>query len=237
MHRFVIVRHGESVYNATNRFTGWIDCELTAHGAHEAHLAGALLREHRFRFDRIYTSVLIRCTESARIISDELSAPMPDIVKSWRLNERHYGALQGLNKAETAARLGSERVRLWRRSYEVRPPSLDEHDPSNPAYDPKYADVPRELLPLTESLADVVARVVPFWADTMAPAIRQGCHVLLVAHGNSIRALMKYLEGISDDAIVDLNVATGRAFVYELDDDMQPLRRYEVGGHDNVAIP
>lgn len=203
----------------------------------EAHFAGTVLRRHGFRFDRIYTSVLIRCTESARIIGSELLAPMPQIVKCWRLNERHYGALQGLNKAETAARLGSERVRLWRRSYDVRPPSLDDNDPSNPASDPKYSDVPRELLPLTESLADVVARVVPFWTQDMAPAIRQGCRVLLVAHGNTIRALMKHLEGISDAAIVDLNVATGQPVVYELDADMRPVRRYEVGGRDKVTPP
>jgi 2,3-bisphosphoglycerate-dependent phosphoglycerate mutase len=224
--QFVVVRHGESVYNAENRFTGWIDCELTARGVREAHLAGALLRRQGFRFDRIYTSVLIRCTESARIIGEELSPPTPIVAKNWRLNERHYGALQGLNKAETAARFGEEQVRLWRRSYDVRPPAMAADDAGNPANAPQYAQVPKTLLPLTESLADVVVRVVPFWRDEIAPAIAAGGRVLVVAHGNSIRALVKHLDRISDASIVELNIPTGQPFVYDMDARLTPLARY-----------
>lgn len=232
--RLVVVRHGQSVFNAEDRFTGWVDCGLTTLGVREAQIAGALLRTRGFHFDRIYTSVLIRCAESARIISEELSAPSPTIIKTWRLNERHYGALQGLNKAETSARFGSEQVQLWRRSYGVRPPLLDATDSSNPASDPKYADVPRALLPLSESLADVVKRVIPCWCDEIAPAIVDGQGVLIVAHGNSIRALVKYLDNISDAAIVELNIPTGQPFVYEMDDQLAPLACYylnESTGH------
>ncbi len=227
--RLVIVRHGESAFNADNRFTGWIDCGLTEVGVREAQAAGALLRQGGFSFDRIYTSVLMRCIESARIIGEGVFPPMPEIVTNWRLNERHYGALQGLNKAETARRYGEEQVQAWRRSYDVRPPSLNAGDPSNPAHDPKYADVPTALLPLTESLADVVARVVPFWCEEIAPAVADGKGVLIVGHGNSIRALVKYLEGIPDADIVILNIPTGRPFVYEMDGQLKPLAHYYLG--------
>ena len=228
-HRFVVVRHGESTFNAENRFTGWIDCGLTSAGVQEARAAGALLQACGFGFDRIYTSVLARCTESARIMATELSPPVATIVSTWRLNERHYGALQGLNKTETAARFGEEQVHLWRRSYDIRPPALNVDDPSSPAYDRKYADVARSLLPLTESLADVVGRVVPCWREEIAPAVADGVRALFVGHGNSIRALVKYLDGISDADIVTLNIPTGRPFVYEMDGQLRPLARHYLG--------
>jgi 2,3-bisphosphoglycerate-dependent phosphoglycerate mutase len=227
--RVVVVRHGESTFNAENRFTGWIDCGLTRVGVQEAQAAGAFLRQCGFRFDRIYTSVLNRCIESARVIGEGVSPPMPAIVSTWRLNERHYGALQGLNKAETAERFGEEQVRLWRRSYDARPPSLNVDDPSNPAHDTKYAHVPTSLLPLTESLANVVARVVPFWREEIAPVVADGVRVLIVGHGNSIRALVKYLDGIPDAEIVTLNIPTGRPFVYEMDGQLRPIAHYYLG--------
>jgi 2,3-bisphosphoglycerate-dependent phosphoglycerate mutase len=224
---FVIVRHGESEFNAQNRFTGWIDCALTAKGAQEAHQAGALLRAAGWRFDRIYTSVLQRCRKSARIICDELGEPRPPIFTSWRLNERHYGALQGLNKAETAARFGEEQVRAWRRSYHIRPPALDRDDRTNPARDDRYATLTEADVPLTESLADTVRRVRPYWRNEIVPTILEGKAVLIVAHGNSIRALVKYIDALSDPEVSALNIPTGIPLVYELDKDLHPIsRRY-----------
>lgn len=240
MRRFVIVRHGESEFNAQNRFTGWVDCGLTRKGVDEARRAGHILRELEFHFDRIYTSVLARCTKSARIIRSELGTLSLPIVTSWRLNERHYGALQGLNKDETAAQFGEKQVRLWRRGYSERPPALPPEDPRNPANDPKYAEVSPTELPLTESLADTVRRVVPYWNDEIAPAIRHGSRVLIVAHGNSIRALMKFLDDISDEDIIDLFIPTGVPLAYECSDDLRPLRHYYVeaaGGADATPSP
>lgn len=230
MRQFVLVRHGQSEFNAQNRFTGWIDSPLTALGAHEAHRAGSVLRTSKFRFDRIYTSVLIRCTESARIIRDELGDPNLPIVMAWRLNERHYGALQGLDKAETTARFGERQVKLWRRSYDVRPPRADARDKQDLERDPRYAALATTDFPLTESLADTVQRVLPYWTAEIDPAIRSGLSVLVVAHGNSIRALIKYLDDLTDAAIVDVNVPTGIPQVCEMTDDMKPLRRYYLDG-------
>jgi 2,3-bisphosphoglycerate-dependent phosphoglycerate mutase len=224
--RFVLVRHGESEFNAENRFTGWLDCPLTAAGVEEARRAGISIRNAGFRFDRIYSSVLVRATESARIIREDLGQPDVPIVTSWRLNERHYGALQGLNKAETAARFGVRQVSLWRRSYDVRPPALDQRDILHLEDDPRYAHVPPDEIPLSESLADTVRRVLPYWEAELAPAIRSGQSILIVAHGNSIRALVKYLDDMSDEAVVGLNIPTGVPQVYELDRDMRPLRHY-----------
>lgn len=225
--RFVVVRHGESEFNAQNRFTGWIDCPLTAKGIREAHDAGLILRRSAFRFDRIYSSVLQRCTESARIIRDELEEPRPPIYTSWRLNERHYGALQGLDKAETAAQFGEEQVQLWRRSYNVRPPALDPRDRTNPAREQRYATLMEADVPLTEALSDTVQRVLPYWRSEIAPAIQSGKTVLVVAHGNSIRALIKYLDDLSDAELVALNIPTGIPLLYELNNDLRPIsRRY-----------
>jgi 2,3-bisphosphoglycerate-dependent phosphoglycerate mutase len=227
--RFVVVRHGESEFNAENRFTGWLDCPLTPVGVEEARRAGATLKNAGFRFDRIYSSVLVRSVESARTIRDELDQPNVPIVTSWRLNERHYGALQGLNKAETAARFGERQVSLWRRSYDVRPPALDPRDVRHLQDDPRYAHLSPADIPLTESLADTVRRVLPYWETELAPAIRSGKSILIVAHGNSIRALVKYLDNMSDEAVVGLNIPTGIPQVYELDGDLRPLRHYDVG--------
>jgi 2,3-bisphosphoglycerate-dependent phosphoglycerate mutase len=218
------------VFNAENRFTGWVDSPLTALGEDEARRAGTLMKTAGFRFDRIYTSVLIRCTESARIIRETLEEPEVPIIASWRLNERHYGRLQGLDKAETTGRFGEPQVTLWRRSYDVRPPAFDADATDALRRDPRFADVEPAEFPLTESLADTVARAVPYWTDEIAPAVKAGLSVLIVAHGNSIRALIKYLDHLSDAAIVDVNVPTGIPQVYEMADDLRPLRRYYLTG-------
>ena len=226
-HRLVVVRHGESEFNAQNRFTGWIDCGLTALGVEEAQRAGRALREQGFGFDRIYTSVLRRCTDSTLIIRAQLADGDVPVWPSWRLNERHYGALQGLNKAETASRFGEQQVHLWRRSYAVRPPALDAGDPMNPARDPRYANVPAGELPLTESLEDTVRRVLPYWSEEIGPAIRRGLRVLIVAHGNSIRGLIKHLDTLSDDAIVGVVIPTAVPLIYDLDERLDAAgRRY-----------
>jgi 2,3-bisphosphoglycerate-dependent phosphoglycerate mutase len=228
--QFVLVRHGQSEFNAQNRFTGWVDSPLTALGEQEAHRAGAVLGTSGFRFDRIYCSALTRCTESARIIREELCEPTLPIIMSWRLNERHYGALQGLDKAETTNRFGEPQVTLWRRSYDVRPPPSDAQDNRDLEQDPRYAALEAADFPLTESLADTIQRVLPYWTAKIAPAIRYGQSVLVVAHGNSIRALIKYLDNLSAAEIVDVNVPTGIPQVYELTDDMRPMRHYYLNG-------
>ena len=226
MRRFVFVRHGQSEFNAQNRFTGWVDSPLTALGEQEARRAGALLTTAGFRFDRIYSSVLTRCTESARIIREALEEPELPIIVSWRLNERHYGALQGLDKTETTQRFGEPQVTLWRRSYDVPPPASNADDNRDLRQDTRYADLAAVDTPLTESLADTVRRVLPYWTSEIAPAIRSGLSVLIVAHGNSIRALIKYLDNLSDAAIVGVNIPTGIPQIFELTDDMHPLRHY-----------
>jgi 2,3-bisphosphoglycerate-dependent phosphoglycerate mutase len=229
MHALVLLRHGESVWNQENRFTGWTDVDLSDRGRQEAQEAGRLLKEGGYEFDVAYTSLLKRAIRTLWIalgVKDEMWLP---VSKSWRLNERHYGALQGLNKQETTAQHGEAQVKIWRRSYDIPPPPLSEDDPRHPSHDRRYASLSRAELPRTESLKDTVARFLPYWHDTIAPAIRSGRRVLIVAHGNSLRALVKYLDGISDNAIVELNIPTGIPLVYELSDDLKPVRSSYLG--------
>nr|WP_276309152.1 2,3-diphosphoglycerate-dependent phosphoglycerate mutase [Meiothermus granaticius] len=235
MHKIVLLRHGESTWNQENRFTGWTDVDLTERGVAEAHEAGRLLREGQYTFDVAYTSVLKRALKTLWITLEELDQLWIPVHPSWRLNERHYGALQGLNKAETAAKYGEQQVLEWRRSYSIRPPALEPSDPRYPGHDPRYAHLDRHTLPLTECLADTVARFLPYWQDTIAPAVREGKRVLIVAHGNSLRALIKYLDGISDEEIVGLNIPTGIPLVYELNAHLEPLRHYYLGDPEEVA--
>jgi len=225
----VLLRHGESTWNQENRFTGWTDVDLSARGLDEAAEAGRLLHEGGYVFDIAYTSVLKRAIRTLHIALDALDLLWIPVVKNWRLNERHYGALQGLNKAETTARHGEAQVKIWRRSYDIPPPPLAIDDPRHPSRDPRYARLDPADLPMTESLKDTVARFLPYWHDTVAPAIRSGQRVLIAAHGNSLRALVKYLDKVSEADIVELNIPTGIPLVYELDDDLAPLRHYYLG--------
>ena len=229
MKRLVLLRHGESTWNRENRFTGWTDVPLSERGVEEARAAGRTLAKEGYGFDVAYTSVLKRAIMTLWLALEELDLMWIPIHNSWRLNERHYGALQGLDKAETAERHGLEQTELWRRSYDVRPPALAPDDPRSPARDPRYAGLSPAELPLTESLQDTVARFLPYWRDTIAPAIASGRRVLIAAHGNSLRALVKQLDGISDSDIVGLNIPTGIPLVYELDDQLRPLRHYYLG--------
>jgi 2,3-bisphosphoglycerate-dependent phosphoglycerate mutase len=229
MHKLVLIRHGESTWNLENRFTGWTDVDLTPTGVEQAKQAGRLLKAEGYEFDVAYTSVLKRATRTLWHTLDELDRTWLPVVHSWRLNERHYGGLQGLNKAETAKKYGDEQVLVWRRSYNTPPPPLEANDPRSERGDVRYAKLAAEQVPLTECLKDTVARVLPFWNESMAPAIRAGRRLVVSAHGNSIRALVKYLDGISDDAIVGLNIPNGIPLVYELDDDLKPLRHYYLG--------
>lgn len=229
MKKVVLLRHGESLWNKENRFTGWTDVELSEKGRDEAVAAGNLLAREGYVFDVAFTSVLKRAIKTLWLVLEEMDQMWLPIHNSWRLNERHYGALQGLNKAETADRHGMAQVMLWRRSYDVPPPPLAVDDPRHPAYDPRYAALSREDLPATESLKDTVARFLPYWRERIAPAIMAGERVLIAAHGNSLRALVKYLDGISDEKIAELNIPTGIPLVYELDDELRPLRHYYLG--------
>ncbi len=229
MHKLVLIRHGESTWNLENRFTGWTDVDLTETGVEQAKQAGRLLKAEGYDFDVAYTSVLKRATRTLWHTLDELDRTWLPVVHSWRLNERHYGGLQGLNKAETAKKYGDEQVLVWRRSYSTPPPPLEADDPRSERSDVRYAKLAPEQIPLTECLKDTVARVLPFWNESMAPAIRTGRRLVVAAHGNSIRALVKYLDGISDDDIVGLNIPNGIPLVYELDDDLKPLRHYYLG--------
>ncbi|HCN91457.1 MAG TPA: 2,3-diphosphoglycerate-dependent phosphoglycerate mutase [Oxalobacteraceae bacterium] len=229
MYKIVFMRHGESTWNLDNRFTGWTDVDLTEKGAAEARHAGKLLQEAGFTFDIAYTSVLKRAIRTLWITLDEMDLMWLPTVHSWRLNERHYGALQGLNKAETAAQYGDQQVLVWRRSYDVPPNPLDPADPRASYDDPRYARLKREEIPLTECLKDTVARVMPVWNESIAPAIRAGKRIIVSAHGNSLRALIKMLDGISDQDIVGLNVPNGQPLVYELDADLKPLKSYYLG--------
>ncbi|HEY7790126.1 MAG TPA: 2,3-diphosphoglycerate-dependent phosphoglycerate mutase [Vicinamibacterales bacterium] len=229
MHPLVLLRHGESVWNRENRFTGWTDVDLSPQGREEAAAAGRLLRSEGFDFDVAFTSVLTRAIRTLWITLDELDRMWIPVVRDWRLNERHYGALQGLNKAETAARHGEEQVRIWRRSYDIPPPPLSLDDPRHPSHDPRYAGLTPSELPRTEALKDTVARFLPLWHQTIAPAIRGGSRVLIVAHGNSLRALVKYLDGLSDKEIVGLNIPTGIPLLYELDADLRPTGHRYLG--------
>jgi 2,3-bisphosphoglycerate-dependent phosphoglycerate mutase len=234
MHKIVLLRHGESDWNRENRFTGWTDVDLSTAGVEEAHRAGRVLREQGFTFDVSYTSLLKRAIRTLWIALDEMELMWIPVHRSWRLNERHYGALQGLNKAETAAKHGEEQVKIWRRSYDVPPPPLETSDPRFPGHDRRYADLTDAELPRTESLKDTVARFLPYWNQTIAPAVRAGKRVLIAAHGNSLRALVKHLDGISDAEIVDLNVPTGVPLVYELDGELRPIRHEYLGGSEQI---
>ena len=229
MHRIVLLRHGESVWNMENRFTGWTDVDLSQRGVGEAMRAGAALKEAGFVFDLAHTSVLKRAIKTLWLALEAMDLMWIPVHHSWRLNERHYGALQGLNKAETAAKFGEKQVLLWRRSYDVPPPALDRGDPRDSLGDPRYAEITESGPPLTECLKDTVARFLPYWSEVIAPAVRAGRRVLIVAHGNSLRALVKYLDAVSDSAIVDLNIPTGIPLVYELDSGLRPLRHYYLG--------
>ncbi|MFM8467963.1 MAG: 2,3-diphosphoglycerate-dependent phosphoglycerate mutase [Oxalobacteraceae bacterium] len=229
MYKIVLMRHAESIWNRENRFTGWTDVDLTDQGLDEARHAGRLLREAGFTFDLTYTSVLKRAIRTLWVTLDEMDLMWLPTVHDWRLNERHYGALQGLNKAETAAQYGDEQVLIWRRSYDTPPLPLAPSDPRASFNDPRYAALKRDQIPLTECLKDTVARVLPVWTESVAPAIRAGRQILISAHGNSLRALVKYLDGISDQDIVGLNIPNGQPLVYELDPDLQPVRSYYLG--------
>ena len=234
MPQVVLLRHGESDWNLSNRFSGWTDVDLTDTGREEAARSGRLLLEEGFTFDVAYTSVLKRAIRTLWIVLDEMDLMWIPVVRDWRLNERHYGALQGLNKAETAAEHGEEQVLLWRRSYDVPPPALTPDDERHPGRDPRYASIPEGEMPLTESLKETVARFVPYWESTIAPDIRAGRRVLVVAHGNSLRALVKHLDNISDADIIDLNIPTGVPLVYDLADDLTPQGSRYLG--DQAAV-
>jgi len=234
MHKLVLMRHGESQWNLENRFTGWTDADLTDTGREQARLAGELLKREGFEFDLAFSSVLKRAIRTLWIALDAMDAMHTPIGLSWRLNERHYGALQGLNKAETAAKYGEEQVLVWRRAYAIAPNPLDNDDPRHPRFDKRYAKIPSENLPATECLRDTVERVVPFWNDSIAPALRSGRRVLVAAHGNSLRALIKHLDSVSDSDIVGVNIPTGQPLVYELDDDLKPIRHYYLGNPDEI---
>jgi 2,3-bisphosphoglycerate-dependent phosphoglycerate mutase len=229
MHKLVLIRHGESTWNLENRFTGWTDVPLTATGVEQARQAGRLLKDGGYEFDVAYTSVLKRAVWTLWHCLDEMDRTWLRVVNDWRLNERHYGALQGLNKAEVAREYGNEQVLVWRRSYDIPPPPLAPDDPRSAQRDIRYHALPPAQIPLTECLKDTVKRVMPCWNEVIAPAIRRGERVLVAAHGNSMRALVKYLDGISDDDIVGLNIPNGIPLVYELDDQLRPLRHYYLG--------
>lgn len=229
MKKIVLLRHGESTWNKENRFTGWTDVDLTPKGIQEAQNAGQLLREHGFAFDIAYTSVLRRAIRTLWIVLDEMDQMWIPIQHTWRLNERHYGALQGLNKAETAAQYGDEQVLIWRRSYDVRPPALSIDDERYAGADPRYKNLTQNDIPLTECLKDTVARFLPYWNTVIAPQVQAGKSVIIAAHGNSLRALVKYLDNISDEDILNCNIPTGVPLVYELDDNMKPIQNYYLG--------
>jgi len=235
MYKLVLIRHGESTWNLDNRFTGWTDVDLTDTGIAQAKNAGQLLKAEGYDFDVAYTSVLKRATRTLWHVLDEMDQTWLPVVHSWRLNERHYGGLQGLNKAETAKKFGDEQVLVWRRSYDTPPPPLAENDPRSERGDRRYARLQPGEVPLTECLKDTVARVLPFWNEAMAPAIKAGKRIVVAAHGNSIRALVKYLDGISDSDIVGLNIPNGIPLVYELDDNLKPLRSYYLGDKEAAA--
>jgi 2,3-bisphosphoglycerate-dependent phosphoglycerate mutase len=234
MFRLVLLRHGESTWNKENRFTGWTDVDLSEKGVHEAHTAGQYLKKEGFVFDVSFTSVLKRAIRTLWITLDEMDFMWIPIHHSWRLNERHYGALQGLNKAETAAKYGDEQVHVWRRSYDIRPPSLEESDQRWPGHDPRYAGLSSEELPKTESLKDTVARFLPYWHEHIAPVVKAGKRVIIAAHGNSLRALVKYLDNVSDEEIVGLNIPTGVPLIYELDTSLKPIQHYYLGDPDEI---
>jgi 2,3-bisphosphoglycerate-dependent phosphoglycerate mutase len=235
MPRLVLLRHGESDWNRENRFTGWTDVDLSARGVEEARAAGRLLKSEGLQFDAAFTSLLKRAIRTLDIVLHELELSWIPVEKSWRLNERHYGALQGLDKAETAAKFGEQQVLAWRRAYDTPPPPLEPSDPRHPGRDPRYASLKRDELPLTECLKDTVARVLPYWSSAIAPAVRAGRRVLVAAHGNSLRALVKYLDGVSDADIVGLNIPTGIPLLYDLDESLKPRSHRYLGDPAEVA--
>ena len=235
MYKLVLIRHGESTWNLENRFTGWTDVDLTPTGVEQAKHAGVLLKEAGLDFDIAYTSVLKRAVWTLWHCLDQMDRTWLPVVNEWRLNERHYGALQGLNKADTAKKFGDSQVLIWRRSYDIPPPALDPSDPRSERSDPRYAKLDAELVPLTECLKDTVARVLPLWDETIAPAIKSGQRIVISAHGNSIRALVKYLDGIGDNEIVGINIPNGIPLVYELDADLNPIKSYYLGDPEAAA--
>ncbi|RJP52049.1 MAG: 2,3-diphosphoglycerate-dependent phosphoglycerate mutase [Anaerolineaceae bacterium] len=235
MYKLVFLRHGQSAWNLENRFTGWTDVDLTEQGVEEARSSGKLLREGGYVFDVAYTSVLRRAIKTLWIVLEELGREWIPVTRAWELNERHYGALQGLNKAETAEKFGEAQVKIWRRSYDTPPPALELTDERHPRFDPRYASLTPEQLPATESLKITLERVLPYWHGTVAPAIKSGKRLLVVAHGNSIRALVKYLDSISEADITELNIPTGVPLVYELDEALKPIKSYYLGDANEVA--
>jgi 2,3-bisphosphoglycerate-dependent phosphoglycerate mutase len=234
MYKVILLRHGESIWNKENRFTGWTDVDLSEKGMQEAKQAGEVLKREGYTFDMAFTSVLKRAIRTLWIVMDEMDLMWIPVVNSWRLNERHYGALQGLNKSETAAKFGEEQVHIWRRSYDIPPPPLKQDDERYPGNDPRYKNLKETELPLTECLKDTVERFLPYWHQTISPQIMTGKNVILAAHGNSLRALVKYLDKIPDDSIVNLNIPTGMPLVYELDGDLRAIRNYYLGDPEAV---
>jgi len=232
--KLVLLRHGESTWNQENRFTGWTDVGLTEKGLAEGKTAGALLSHEGYEFDLAFTSVLKRAIKTLWVVLEEMDRMWIPVIHSWRLNERHYGALQGLNKAETAAKFGDAQVKIWRRAYETAPPPLADGDPRLEINDPRYAELKPGAFPRTECLKDTVTRFLPFWHATIAPTIRSGKQVIIVAHGNSLRALVKYLDAMSDTDIVELNIPTGQPLVYELDNDLKPIKHYYLGDEEAI---
>ncbi len=235
MSKLVLLRHGESTWNKENRFTGWTDVDLSDQGVLEAQKSGDVLKNEGYTFDMAYTSVLKRAIRTLWIALDKLDLMWIPVERSWRLNERHYGALQGLNKAEMAMKFGEEQVHTWRRSYDIRPPALDKDDERFPGKDPRYKNLTEKELPLTECLKDTVERFLPYWKGTIAPSIKSGKKIIIAAHGNSLRALVKYLDDVPDDEIVGLNIPTGIPLVYELDDTLNPLKHYYLGDQEEIA--
>ncbi|MDX1972828.1 MAG: 2,3-diphosphoglycerate-dependent phosphoglycerate mutase [Candidatus Sumerlaeia bacterium] len=231
-HKLVLLRHGQSQWNLENRFTGWKDVDLTEQGREEAKAAGRLLKEEAFEFDLIFTSVLTRAIRTMQLAVSEMDQLWVPVIRDWRLNERHYGGLQGLNKAETAEKHGEEQVKIWRRSYSVPPPPLAHDDPRHPRFDRRYANVDPKELPLTESLKETVARMIPYWQNTIAPEVKSGKTVLIVAHGNSLRALVKHLDNMTEEQILELNIPTGIPLLYELDANLKPIRSKYLGDEE-----
>ena len=234
MSKLVLLRHGESTWNKENRFTGWTDVDLSDQGLSEAQKAGDVLKKEGYTFDMAYTSVLKRAIRTLWITLDKLDLMWIPVERSWRLNERHYGALQGLNKAEMAKKFGEEQVHTWRRSYDIQPPALEKNDERFPGKDPRYKNLTEKELPLTECLKDTVDRFLPYWKDTIAPSIKSGKKIIIAAHGNSLRALVKYLDKVPEDEIVGLNIPTGIPLVYELDDNLKPLKHYYLGDQEEI---
>lgn len=234
MYKIILLRHGESTWNKENRFTGWTDVDLSEKGKDEAKKAGQILKREGFLFDIAYTSVLKRAIRTLWIVLDEMDLMWIPVIRNWRLNERHYGDLQGLNKVETAKKFGDEQVKIWRRSYDIQPPALDKNDDRYPGKDPRYSALKESELPLTECLKDTVDRFVPYWENTIAPMVQSGKKVIIAAHGNSLRALVKYLDNISNEEIVELNIPTGIPLVYELKEDLTPIRSFYLGDPQEI---